>query len=30
VASDILGGVNDDNRADITDDLNTVIKTCRR
>lgn len=26
VASDILGGVNDDNRADITEDLNTVIK----
>ncbi len=26
VANDILGGVNDDNRADITEDLNTVIK----
>jgi len=26
VAKDILGGVNDDNRADITEDLNTVIK----
>lgn len=26
VANDILGGVNDDNRADITADLNTVIK----
>ncbi len=26
VANDILGGVNDDNRAEITEDLNTVIK----
>ena len=26
VANDILGGVNDSNRADITEDLNTVIK----
>lgn len=26
VANDILGGVNDGNRADITEDLNTVIK----